>query len=187
MSGHAGDRLAPMFTACRAEDRAALIGYLPTGYPDVPGSIAALTTLVESGCDLIEVGVPYSDPGMDGPTIARATETALQGGVRVRGHADLPDSTRLEISIYRRGSRDLLARCQVDVFDRAFDGPPVTGPAGALPIGDYTIEVLAHFSDTMQPASVLAATEGGRRLRGPGMTRGRFGIPAFQIVEDHRL
>jgi len=73
-----------MFAACRAEDRAALIGYLPTGYPDLPGSIAALTALVESGCDLIEVGVPYSDPGMDGPTIARATETALQGGVRVR-------------------------------------------------------------------------------------------------------
>lgn len=84
MSGHAGDRLAAMFAACRDEGRAALIGYLPTGYPDVPGSIAAMTTLVESGCDLIEVGVPYSDPGMDGPTIARATETALQGGVRVR-------------------------------------------------------------------------------------------------------
>ncbi len=84
MSDHAGDRLAPMFAACRAEGRAALIGYLPTGYPDVAGSIAALTALVESGCDLIEVGVPYSDPGMDGPTIARATETALQGGVRVR-------------------------------------------------------------------------------------------------------
>jgi len=84
MSGHAGDRLAPMFDACRQQSRAALIGYLPTGYPDVPGSIAAMTALVESGCDLIEVGVPYSDPGMDGPTIARATEAALQGGVRVR-------------------------------------------------------------------------------------------------------
>lgn len=84
MSDHAGDRLAPLFDACRAEGRAALIGYLPTGYPDLPGSIAALTTLVEAGCDLIEVGVPYSDPGMDGPTIARATEIALQGGVRVR-------------------------------------------------------------------------------------------------------
>ncbi|ORA83385.1 tryptophan synthase subunit alpha [Mycolicibacter kumamotonensis] len=84
MSGHAGDRLASMFAECREEGRAALIGYLPTGYPDVPGSIAAMTTLVESGCDLIEVGVPYSDPGMDGPTIARATETALHGGVRVR-------------------------------------------------------------------------------------------------------
>ena len=84
MSGHDTDRLAPMFADCRAQGRAALIGYLPTGYPDVPGSIAAMTALVESGCDLIEVGVPYSDPGMDGPTIARATETALQGGVRVR-------------------------------------------------------------------------------------------------------
>ena len=43
-----------------------------------------MIALVESGCDLVEVGVPYSDPGMDGPTIARATEAALRGGVRVR-------------------------------------------------------------------------------------------------------
>lgn len=77
-------RLAGLFDACRAEGRAALIGYLPAGFPDVPTSIAAMTALVESGCDLVEVGVPYSDPGMDGPTIAAATETALAGGVRVR-------------------------------------------------------------------------------------------------------
>ena len=43
-----------------------------------------MIALVESGCDIIEVGVPYSDPGMDGPAIATATEAALQGGVRVR-------------------------------------------------------------------------------------------------------
>jgi tryptophan synthase alpha chain len=77
-------RLGAMFETCRAEGRAALIGYLPTGFPDVPTSIAAMTALVESGCDLVEVGVPYSDPGMDGPTIAAATEAALAGGVRVR-------------------------------------------------------------------------------------------------------
>ncbi|MBU8834771.1 tryptophan synthase subunit alpha [Mycolicibacterium goodii] len=77
-------RLGAMFETCRAEDRAALIGYLPMGFPDVPTSIAAMTALVESGCDLVEVGVPYSDPGMDGPTIAAATEAALAGGVRVR-------------------------------------------------------------------------------------------------------
>ena len=77
-------RLGPLFEACRADGRAALIGYLPTGYPDVATSVGAMTALVESGCDLIEVGVPYSDPGMDGPTIARATEAALRGGVRVR-------------------------------------------------------------------------------------------------------
>lgn len=76
--------LTPLFEACRRENRAALIGYLPTGYPDVPASVEAMTALVDSGCDLVEVGVPYSDPGMDGPTIAAATETALRGGVRVR-------------------------------------------------------------------------------------------------------
>lgn len=77
-------RLGDLFDACRAEQRAALIGYLPTGFPDVPSSIEAMTTLVESGSDIIEVGIPYSDPGMDGPVIAAATEVALQGGVRVR-------------------------------------------------------------------------------------------------------
>jgi tryptophan synthase alpha chain len=77
-------RLRAVFEACHGEQRAALIGYLPTGYPDVPTSIDAMKALTESGCDLIEVGVPYSDPGMDGPVIANAAEIALRGGVRVR-------------------------------------------------------------------------------------------------------
>lgn len=77
-------RLAGLFESCRDERRSALIGYLPTGYPDVDTSIAAMTALVESGCDIVEVGIAYSDPGMDGPTIAAATEAALHGGVRVR-------------------------------------------------------------------------------------------------------
>jgi tryptophan synthase alpha chain len=76
--------LSDLFQRCRAEDRSALIGYLPTGFPDVATSISAMTAMVQSGCDIIEVGVAYSDPGMDGPTIAAATEVALRGGVRVR-------------------------------------------------------------------------------------------------------
>ncbi|GFG96386.1 tryptophan synthase subunit alpha [Mycobacterium timonense] len=77
-------RLGPIFDGCRDDGRAALIGYLPTGYPDVRTSLDGMVALVESGCDIVEVGVPYSDPGMDGPTIAKATEAALHGGVRVR-------------------------------------------------------------------------------------------------------
>jgi tryptophan synthase alpha chain len=77
-------RLASLFDACRSEGRSALIGYLPTGFPDVPTSISAMTTLVKNGCDVVEVGIAYSDPGMDGPTIAAAAEVALRGGVRVR-------------------------------------------------------------------------------------------------------
>lgn len=76
-------RLAGLFESCRAEGRSALIGYLPTGFPDVETSIEAMVALVEAGCDIVEVGVAYSDPGMDGPTIAAATEVALSGGVRV--------------------------------------------------------------------------------------------------------
>ncbi|BDU05900.1 tryptophan synthase subunit alpha [Nocardia cyriacigeorgica] len=77
-------RLADTFAACRAEHRAALIGYLPAGYPDLDGSIATVRAMVEAGCDIVEVGVAYSDPVMDGPTIQQAAEQALRNGVRVR-------------------------------------------------------------------------------------------------------
>ena len=70
------------FEKARAEDRAALIGYLPAGYPSVEGSIRAMRTMVEAGCDAIEIGLPYSDPVMDGPTIQAAAQAALDGGVR---------------------------------------------------------------------------------------------------------
>jgi tryptophan synthase alpha chain len=73
-----------VFAGCRAEGRGALVGYLPAGYPTVDGSVELLTALVEGGCDLLEVGVPYSDPVMDGPTIQAAADTALRAGVRLR-------------------------------------------------------------------------------------------------------
>ena len=63
--------VARAFDKARVENRAALVGYLPAGYPDVPGGIEALTTMVDAGCDIIEVGLPYSDPVMDGPTSRR--------------------------------------------------------------------------------------------------------------------
>ncbi|AOW92792.1 tryptophan synthase subunit alpha [Rhodococcus sp. WMMA185] len=77
-------RLAPTFAQCREEKRAALVGYLPAGYPTLSGSIDVVKAMVESGCDIVEVGIAYSDPVMDGPTIQAAAETALRGGVRVR-------------------------------------------------------------------------------------------------------
>jgi tryptophan synthase alpha chain len=70
------------FESARAEGRSALVGYLPAGFPTVAGSIAALRVMVEAGCDVIEIGLPYSDPVMDGPTIQTAAHQALEGGVR---------------------------------------------------------------------------------------------------------
>ena len=54
----------------------------PAGFPDVDGGIEALRAMVDAGCDVIEVGLPYSDPVMDGPTIQAAAQQALEGGVR---------------------------------------------------------------------------------------------------------
>jgi tryptophan synthase alpha chain len=85
-SGHfgRGSKLAGCIAAAKAQDRAALIAYLPVGYPDVDASIAAMTAAVEGGADVVEIGVPYSDPGMDGPVIQQAVDPAVRAGVGMR-------------------------------------------------------------------------------------------------------
>jgi tryptophan synthase alpha chain len=71
------------FDRAAAENRAALVGYLPAGFPSVPGAIAAATAMAEAGADILEIGLPYSDPLIDGPVIQEATTRALAGGTRV--------------------------------------------------------------------------------------------------------
>jgi tryptophan synthase alpha chain len=67
-----------------AEAKGALVGYLPAGFPSLDASIDAAVALAENGVDIIELGLPYSDPVMDGPVIQQATQTALAGGFRLR-------------------------------------------------------------------------------------------------------
>ena len=76
--------LASVFEQTRAEGRGALVGYLPAGYPTVEASAELLTGMIDAGCDLVEVGVPYSDPVMDGQVIQEAANTALSAGFRLR-------------------------------------------------------------------------------------------------------
>lgn len=75
--------LDDLFARCRAEERAALIGYLPVGYPSKEASLEAMVAMVEGGVDVIEVGIPYTDPLMDGPVIQVAVDVALKAGSRV--------------------------------------------------------------------------------------------------------
>jgi tryptophan synthase alpha chain len=72
--------LTEVLSRAEAEDRAALVGYLPAGFPSVEGGIAACRAMIEGGVDIVEVGLPYSDPQMDGPVIQRAVEQALESG-----------------------------------------------------------------------------------------------------------
>jgi tryptophan synthase alpha chain len=73
-----------VFARCATEGRGALVGYLPAGYPTVDASVDLLTAMADGGCDLLEVGIPYSDPVMDGPTIQAAADAALRAGFRLR-------------------------------------------------------------------------------------------------------
>jgi tryptophan synthase alpha chain len=83
--------LAGLFARTRAEGRAALVGYVPAGFPTVSGCVDALVAMVAAGVDVVEVGLPYSDPLMDGPTIQRAAEIALEQGTRT---ADVLETVR---------------------------------------------------------------------------------------------
>ena len=78
-----------LFERTRAENRAALVGYLPAGFPDLKTSISAIEAMVEGGVDLVEVGLPYSDPVMDGPVIQAAADRALAGGTRTTDVLDV--------------------------------------------------------------------------------------------------
>ncbi|HET7530178.1 MAG TPA: tryptophan synthase subunit alpha [Mycobacteriales bacterium] len=73
------------YARARANGRAALVGYLPAGFPSYDGCVAALTAMVKSGVDVVEIGLPYSDPVLDGPTIQAAADPALRNGTRVAG------------------------------------------------------------------------------------------------------
>jgi tryptophan synthase alpha chain len=74
---------AAAFAKAAAEDRAALVGYLPAGFPDKQTAIRAALAMAEAGADVIEVGLPYSDPLIDGPVIADAVHHALKGGTKI--------------------------------------------------------------------------------------------------------
>jgi tryptophan synthase alpha chain len=80
---------ATAFAKAAAENRAALVGYLPAGFPDAPTATRAALAMAEAGADVIEVGLPYTDPLMDGPVIADAVYRALRNGTRVKDVFDL--------------------------------------------------------------------------------------------------
>lgn len=82
------DRLRAAFDRARAEDRAALVAYLTFGDPDPATSVDVVEAVARAGADVIELGVPFSDPSADGPSIQRAMERALGAGASLPGALD---------------------------------------------------------------------------------------------------
>ncbi|WP_305786387.1 tryptophan synthase subunit alpha [Symbioplanes lichenis] len=94
--------IAETFAKAKAEDRSVLVGCMPAGFPTVDDSIASMVAMAESGCDVIEVELPYSDPVMDGPVIQKASDIALANGVRSR------DTLKIIEAVSRTGATVVL-------------------------------------------------------------------------------
>ncbi|PJF41160.1 MAG: tryptophan synthase subunit alpha [Phototrophicales bacterium] len=79
------EAIEAMFAQAKAAKRAAFLPYFPIGYPDYESSLEAIISMSEAGVDGFEIGIPFSDPLADGPTIQAATQIALENGITVRG------------------------------------------------------------------------------------------------------
>ncbi|HET7169474.1 MAG TPA: tryptophan synthase subunit alpha [Candidatus Limnocylindrales bacterium] len=85
-NGTAGaKRIAAAFARAREEGRAALIPYVVAGYPDAETSLAIALAAADAGADLLEIGLPYSDPLADGATLQRASGVAIRAGATLEG------------------------------------------------------------------------------------------------------
>lgn len=140
-------RLADTFSRLRAEKRPGLVTYTTAGDPDVPRSAEILRALDRAGADVLEVGVPFSDPLADGPVIQRATERAIAAGGNLRASLAMIAKVRPHISapIVIFSYANPLLRLGLDVFARqAADA----GVDGVLAL-DLPIEEAGSFRATL--------------------------------------
>lgn len=96
MSGQTSQVVSAILAAKKAR-KGALIGYLPVGFPDLDTSVEAAIEMARNGVDVLEFGVPYSDPVMDGMVIQDATRTALERGFKLRDVFDAVRRVRAEV------------------------------------------------------------------------------------------
>jgi tryptophan synthase alpha chain len=169
-------RIAPVMKAVAAEGRPALIPYVTAGDPHADGTVDLLCGLAEGGADVIELGVPFSDPMADGPVIQKASERALARGIglaqvldMVRGFRARNDHTPLVLMGYAN---------PIERFDnRHGDGAFVTQAADAgvdgVLVVDYPPEECEAFSARLKargldPIFLLAPTSTEDRIRAVG-------------------
>ncbi len=145
-------RLADTFARLRAARRGGLITYTTAGDPDLPRSGDILMALERGGADVLEVGVPFSDPLADGPVIQRATERALAAGTRLRDVLDLVEHVRSRISvpIVVFSYANPLMRMGVDAFAKR---AAAAGVDGVLAL-DLPIEEAGDFRTTLRSSGL---------------------------------
>ncbi len=138
-------RISAAFSAAAAENRAALIPYVVAGYPDHDTSLEIALAAVDAGADLLEVGLPYSDPLADGATLQRATSAALRAGATLSGSVEL-----IRAISAARPNTPLVPMCYANQIIGGGDGRAVAqrlaeaGASGVI-VADLTPDEGARF------------------------------------------
>ena len=161
-------RIGEAFARLRRERRTGLVTYVTAGDPDMARSAGILQALDRAGADVIEVGVPFSDPLADGPVIQRATERALAGGASLSGILDMLQHVRpsLRAPIVLFTYANPLFRMGLDAFGRR---AVEAGVDGVLVL-DLPVEEAAEFREAMAARGIdtiflLSPTTTPERIR----------------------
>ena len=163
-------RIKSSFERLKAQGRKALIPFITAGDPDAALTVPLMHALVEAGADIIELGVPFSDPMADGPTIQRASERALAKGMSLRKVFELVvtfRATNQETPIVLMGYANPIEAMGAEVFAAAASKSGVDG----VLVVDYPPEESAEFSVAMKqhgrdPIFLLAPTSTEERIAG---------------------
>ena len=161
-------KIQATFERLQAQGRKAMIPFITAGDPDPALTVPLMHTLVEAGADIIELGVPFSDPMADGPTIQRASERALAKGVSLRQVLEMVASFRADDNdtpIVLMGYANPIEAMGVDEFAAAAFGAGVDG----VLVVDYPPEesgefALAMKANALDPIFLLAPTSTPERI-----------------------
>jgi tryptophan synthase alpha chain len=189
MTDSGAQQLARLFADVRSQQRAALLPYLTAGLPDPDTSVALFEAMAEAGADGFEIGIPYSDPLMDGPVIAEAGARSLAAGTTI--------TTALEISrsVSRSTGKPVLLMTYtnpvlhhgIEVF---MEAAGASGAAGVI-IADLPVEESQPFHEAAQGAGLgmalfAAPTTSDRRLERIASARPAFvyGIASLGVTGE---
>lgn len=167
-------RIEAAFRAAREDGRAALMPYMMAGYPDRESSLAVAAAYVDSGADLIELGVPFSDPLADGPTIHAAATAALAAGATLDTALEVCESVASRVPVVLMAYTNMILACGAAEFARRAADAGAAGAIvpdlpldeaeeirGALSgVGLALVPLLAPTTPAERRARICAAAEG---------------------------
>lgn len=141
--------IAAAFAAARARDEAALVPYVTAGFPTLERSLELIAEAARGGADVVEVGVPFSDPVADGPTIQHASSVALENGTTLRAILAALSQRDFELPLVLMSYLNPLLALGDDLFDRL----RAAGIAGLI-VPDLPLEEAGAWSERAAAAGI---------------------------------